>query len=187
MWGAIKKTINSNLSKPLDLLIKEKTKRFTKLNSITDSAKLVFQRDTTGSLAIVTSMNSAEKVSMRFEYAGTPGVIKNFLVTKINAFWRLEGRVKEHGDYVTVYYGAGNIYIYPKTVIIDGVKLNITLDQWLYLQSYGRENLILQGIEFDNSFLIECDIYINNNKNYKINGHFYNAGIDCTLLFQTQK
>lgn len=178
MWGAIKKAVNSDLTKPLDLLIKEKTKRFTKLNSITDSVR-IGARTTNSSLTIVTPVNGNEKTTMRFEYTGKSGVIKKFINTLHDNRWREEYKRKDD----TIYYGRGLILPYPKNIIIDGVRLDIELNKWEYMY---REP-IFNGIEFNNSFLIEFDVYIKNYKDYTISDHLQFAQLEYLLIFQTQE
>ena len=146
MWAAIKKAINSNLAKPLDVLLRELynahktdiTNTWSKANEANGNAwnslqkgqEIVNMLNDTGGKRYTVNRSGNLNGYERFDYSGGGGILR---------FVRFEYN--------------GN----DPQIIIDGVNVSNTINSFLYVKSRDEQ---IQGdmelIEFRNSITILC-------------------------------
>lgn len=146
MWAAIKKAINSNLAKPLDILLGELynshktdiTNTWSKANEANGNAwnslqkgqEIVNMMNDTGGKRYTVNRNGNLNGYERFDYSGGGGILR---------FVRFE-------------YNRND----PQ-IIIDGVNVSNTTNSFLYVKSRDEQ---IQGnmelIEFKSSITILC-------------------------------
>ena len=170
-WAEIKKAINSNISKSLDVLITEKSNEvktvannnnsllnnstygLSALQSIISNVKSLLENTTYGLNAIKNTVNSVNN---------TVSVVGN--IPSVKSVQRGVANLCRTYDRSRYYYGGANISISSinpnKSIVIlnGGIVMSYSDDNWIadgYLYSLTRTSLVIRCMEYpsnDNSY-----------------------------------